>query len=441
MIIGEETEQIEFKLTTGEKKEAMDAICAILNKHCKGTLYFGVKDDGYITGQQVSDSTRKDISRWIYESIYPRITPSIEVLSYEEKKIIKVSFYGHNRPYSSNGNYLIRIGTENKKMTTEELRRLIKHEDYSSNWENESSNKSFDDIDDNTLLDFYNSSKECGRFSLNKYDKIKILNSLDLMIDDELKNAAWALFGNDVKIGLKLATYTTDNKVTFTDLKLINGNIYNLVNSALDYVLNRINWRVQIGSKTREQMPEIPERALREVIVNAFAHADYENTPEIEIGIHPGKIEIYNPGTFPDDLTPFDFIERNLSSFRRNKIILDILFRSKHVEKQGTGFQRVNELCNEYGVGWTYRKEAYGFFFEFIRTNVHLNVHIKESLTDSEQIVFNIIRDNERITKSEIAIRIGKSEKSVQRIVSSLIEKSLIQRVGSNKTGYWEVLK
>ena len=84
--------------------------------------------------------------------------------------------------------------------------------------------------------------------------------------------------------------------------------------------------------------------------------------------------------------------------------------------------------------------EAYGFFFEFIRTNVHLNVHIKESLTDSEQIVFNIIRDNERITKSEIAIRIGKSEKSVQRIISSSIEKSLIKRVGSNKTGYWEAL-
>lgn len=111
------------------------------------------------------------------------------------------------------------------------------------------------------------------------------------------------------------------------------------------------------------------------------------------------------------------------------------------LKKHGIGFLRVNELCNEYGVGWTYRKEAYGFFFEFIRTNVHLNVHIKESLTDSEQIVFNIIRDNERITKSEIAIRIGKSEKSVQRIVSSLIEKSLIQRVSSNKTGYWEVLK
>ena len=69
------------------------------------------------------------------------------------------------------------------------------------------------------------------------------------------------------------------------------------------------------------------------------------------------------------------------------------------LKKHGIGFLRVNELCNEYGVGWTYRKEAYGFFFEFIRTNGHLNVLINESLTNNEQIVFNIIRDNEGITK------------------------------------------
>ena len=44
MIIGAESETIEFKLTTGEKKEAAEAIVAILNKHCKGTLYFGIDD-------------------------------------------------------------------------------------------------------------------------------------------------------------------------------------------------------------------------------------------------------------------------------------------------------------------------------------------------------------------------------------------------------------
>ena len=165
---------------------------------------------------------------------------------------------------------------------------------------------------------------------------------------------------------------------------------------------------------------------------------------EIEISIHPGKIEIYNPGSFPDDLTPLDFISRNLPSYKRNRLILDILFRSRDVEKSGTGFQRVNDFCKQQNVTWNYRKEAHGFFFEFIRTNVQINVQIngqiKKELTDAEQILFNLIQNNEGISKAEMAIKIGKSEKTVQRIVSSLIKKQVIEREGSNKSGFWKAL-
>ena len=170
------------------------------------------------------------------------------------------------------------------------------------------------------------------------YDKEKLLTMIDVLHNGRINNGGFALFGKNTKIGLKLASYATNNKVTFTDLKLLEGNIYNLVNIALDYVLNRINWRSKIGVRKRKEIPEIPEGAIREIIVNAFAHADYETVPEIEIGIHPGNIEIYNPGSFPDDLTPLDFISRNLPSYKRNKLILDILFRSKDVEKSGPSY-------------------------------------------------------------------------------------------------------
>ena len=86
-------------------------------------------------------------------------------------------------------------------------------------------------------------------------------------------------------------------------------------------------------------------------------------------------------------------------------------------------------------------KKRTGSFFEFIRTNVHLNVQIKEQLTEQEQKVYNLIRYNERITKSEIAKRINKSEKTVQRVIASLIYKKLITRVGSNKDGYWKIIE
>ena len=325
-------------------------------------------------------------------------------------------------------------------MTTEDLKRLIKNDDYSSKWEEGITDYTIDDLDDESIVDFYNSSKNCGRLSMINYDKNRLLSSLDLLSNNKVKNGCYALFGKDAKISLKLATYATENKVTFTDLKLLNGNIYNLLNEALQYVLNRINWKPVIGNRKREELPEIPINALREIIVNAFAHSDYESLPEIEIGIHPGKIEIYNPGSFPDELTPYDFISKNLPSYKRNRLILDVLFRSKDVEKSGTGFQRVNELCNEFGITWDYRKEAYGFFFEFIRTNVHLNVHLNERLSETEQIVYNLIKNNSNINKHEIAVRINKSEKTVQRLIASQIKKGVIIRVGSNKTGCWKVV-
>ena len=47
MNLGIETETLEFKKSTGELKEAMNSISAILNKHQQGEIYFGVKPDGY----------------------------------------------------------------------------------------------------------------------------------------------------------------------------------------------------------------------------------------------------------------------------------------------------------------------------------------------------------------------------------------------------------
>ena len=439
MVIGSESETVEFKLTTGEKNEAMESIAAILNKHCRGTVYFGVDDSGFVRGQQISDSTKRDISRIISDAIEPRIAPTIEILTIEQRTIIKVSFFGHNRPYAVHGRYLIRTGTENRRMSPDELKRLVKNDDYSSKWEEEPTNYTAEDLDDEALKDFYQSAKDCGRLSMKEYDKEKLLSTIGVINDGYINNGGYALFGKNAKIALKLASYATDNKVTFTDLKLLEGNIYNLVGDALEYVLSRINWRTEIGSRKRKEIPEIPEKALREIIVNAFAHADYETIPEIEIGIHPGKIEIYNPGSFPDDLTPIDFISRNLPSYKRNRLILDILFRSKDVEKSGTGFQRVNDYCKQQNVPWNYRKEAYGFFFEFIRTNVQINVQINAELTEAEQVIFNLIQNNDRISKAEMAVRIGKSEKTVQRIISSLIKKQVIEREGSNKIGSWKI--
>lgn len=432
MIIGAESETIEFKLTTGERKEAVESIAAMLNKHSKATVYFGVDDSGFVKGQQISDSTIKDISRTINEMIDPKITPTIETIVIEGKTIIKVTCVGHNRPYSVNGRYFMRVGAENRKMTNEDLKVLINHDDYTSKWEEELTDYTIEDLDDKALMDFYQSAKDCGRLDMPKYEKERMLVSLDLIKDGKVKNGCYALFGSDAKIQLKLATYATDDKVTFTDLKLLSGNIYNLINEAMQYVMNKIDWIPVFESRKRIMNLEIPERAIREIIVNAFAHANYETLPEIEIGVHPGNVEIYNPGSFPENLTPYDFILKNLSSYKRNRLILDVLFRSKDVEKSGTGFQRVAKLCQDADVAWTFRKDPFGFLFEFKRKN-QLSQTEENEAKKLEGLILNMIKAESNISSKEIAKRIGKSEKTVQRYIAELIDKKLVEKRGSNR--------
>ena len=76
--IGKETEQIEFKKSTGELKEGIISIGSILNKHENGELYFGVKNNGDVIGQEIGDSTLRDVSRAIRENIKPAIYPVVE---------------------------------------------------------------------------------------------------------------------------------------------------------------------------------------------------------------------------------------------------------------------------------------------------------------------------------------------------------------------------
>ena len=60
-------------------------------------------------------------------------------------------------------------------------------------------------------------------------------------------------------------------------------------------------------------------------------------------------------------------------------------------------------------------------------------------LTKDEKTVLSILKEPQRYTKSDLSIKIGKSVTTVNRIIKSLTERDLIERVGSNKTGYWVV--
>lgn len=90
MNLGIETETLEFKKSTGELKEAMHSICAILNKHQHGELYFGVKPDGTPIGQVVTEESLREVSQKIKNFIEPKIYPEINKVVIDGRDCIHV---------------------------------------------------------------------------------------------------------------------------------------------------------------------------------------------------------------------------------------------------------------------------------------------------------------------------------------------------------------
>ena len=121
MNLGMETETLEYKKSTGELKEAVISIAAILNKHQKGELYFGVRNDGTPIGQIVNEKTLREVSQAIANHIEPQIFPSITSVVIDGKDCIRVSFEGYNTPYSAYGIARLRVADEDLMMTREQL--------------------------------------------------------------------------------------------------------------------------------------------------------------------------------------------------------------------------------------------------------------------------------------------------------------------------------
>lgn len=86
-----ETETVELKRSTSELKEGMIAVVAMLNKHQRAELWFGIRNDGVVVGQQVSEKTVRDISKAIADHIEPKIYPVIEQITVGDKQCLKVN--------------------------------------------------------------------------------------------------------------------------------------------------------------------------------------------------------------------------------------------------------------------------------------------------------------------------------------------------------------
>jgi ATP-dependent DNA helicase RecG len=439
--LGIETEILEFKKSTGELKEAMNSICAILNKHQHGELYFGVKPDGTVIGQIVTEESLRDVSQKIGNFIEPKIYPEIQKVNIEGRDCIYVKFEGNQVPYFAYGVAKIRVADEDLTMSPQELAEFIRRTDKEENrWENRISNKTIDDVDEALLQKYTNQAHSVGRIAIEYTDKKTVLNQLELSEGEQLINAGKALFADDLLQDIQMAIFATTERTTFNDIQRYHGPVLNLVDIAENYIKSNIHWKVEFtGDLQRTEIPEIPVDAIREALLNSFCHKDYETGQSNEVAIYKDRIEIYNPGAFPEGYEPQDFIDRPERPIRRNPRIARILYYSKDVESFGTGLRRIAETCNAAGVRFEFRKLKSGFVVCFFRSNEKadkkpIKADKKPIKADRQNIVIEYIKNNGSVSNKEARELLSLADSTTKRVLKEMVNDGLLEVKGEKKS-------
>lgn len=286
MNLGSESETVEFKKSTGEHKEALQAISAMLNKHGRGELYFGVKDNGDVIGQDVSDATLRQVTSWVSDKIEPAVFPAVECLDADDGlRYIKIAFSGADAPYSADGRYFTRVGTSNKALSASELSAMVvKRERARSPWDSLPSGRPVSDADEQAVRDFVARGGRAGRVGGGFAGVEDTLARLDLVAPDgSLRNAAVELFceGSDTYPRMKLGLLGGNTKAKILDLRRECGTMLKLLDFAEYFVTSNIRREFVIGETGmyRKEIPEIPAEAIREALPTRCATATTPPAP------------------------------------------------------------------------------------------------------------------------------------------------------------------
>ena len=354
-----ESNETEFKETTGQLERGMETICAFLNG-TGGTLLFGITDKGKIIGQQVADSTKRNIAEAIN-----RLEPPSEVsVSYinipnSDNQIITIHAEEarFERPFCYKGRAYMRVESVTTTMPQSIYNELLMQRGGKYGWESMANpDLELSDLDEDVIIGAVRAGIDSGRLpeSTIREEIPTILEKFDLLHNHFINNAAAVLFGNKFynypQCLLRMARFKGKNKNEFIDNQRINGNIYDLLDAAMNFFFKHLSISGKIEKMYREEELSIPYKALRECCINAFAHRHYHHPgSSVSIAIYDDRVEITNSGNFPAGMS----VERILNthdSQPQNPIIANVLYKSKVLENWGRGISLMVEECRRVGI-------------------------------------------------------------------------------------------
>lgn len=432
-------------------------------------MIFGISNEGEAVGVKDPAGDAEKISEIIKMRLDP--IPKFKLHFHDEEGKILVILdvpKGEETPYYYSGDGVleayVRMGNESVKATATELKRLVLRGKNTS-YDSQISTYRVEDFAFSKLRERYkkwtgSSFDEKDLVSFGLANEQGYLTNTGALIADE-SPVRWSRLFCTRWNGLDKSGGTIDA----LDDAEYEGSVISLIDNGEAFIKRNTKMMWRKTANSREEMPEYVERSYHEALINALAHRDYlVNGSEVHIDIYDDRLEIYSPGGMPDGSLIQDRDPLMVPSTRRNPVLADVFNRLGYMERKGSGFGKILSSY-EFQVNYTetkkplFRSDRYQF--TVVMPNLNYGVIAREAslisdkdgtggakngakddakIKEKRMQLIEIIKNDSKVTQMELADRLDVSRRTVQRMIEALVQDNKIRRIGSKRSGHWEVI-
>ena len=429
---------------------AVDELIAFANNK-GGTLYFGVEDNGEVTGCDGNYDLQN-----IIESIYEKTRPSIfvdpEEIEYNGKKVIALTVASDGITHATtDGRCLKRLGKNSKPFYPDEMSNRyseIQSSDFSGRILSDSTE------DDINKLEVYklkeNLKARNPESTLADMDDIAFLRDLALVKSDsgniKLTVAGLLFVGKEQAIN-RLLPQAEVIYLHYSESNLEEYDARLDMKAPIISVIDRLSEKIQDSNRIvnvqvglfRLEIVDFPEKVFQEALLNALSHRDYQSQGAVYVKHYPDKIVIENPGAFLDGITENNIITH--PSVPRNKLIAETLQHLKYVQRTGQGVDIIFREMISSGKPFPEYKSyndavsltIYSAIddIDFVKFIANEENGLSRSFSLSELMILRYLKDNRKITMSEAESLIQEARDQAQNACNNLKRYGLIELSGN----------
>ena len=310
---------------------------------------------------------------------------------------------------------------------------------------------SIKDLSQDKMIWFVNRAKTERKFTFSSKANLNdLLKELILVENNILLNAALMLFGKNPQKYCPAAIikcshyYGTEVTRPIPDQKIFEGDLFQQVESAVDFVMSKLNRTVggRNQGATAEVKEEVPNEVIAEIIVNAVVHRDYNSAGSVQISIFSDRIEIMNPGKLPKQLKISDLNKKHLS-IPVNPFLARPFYLAGYINQIGYGTVNVFKWCKNAHLPEPSFEQFNNQFNVTIFRNWLSDKRLQEFDLNKRQIeAIKYLKEHLKITNSQYQEEFDVAKRTASKDLQLLTSLGLVSKEGTTGKGvFYKITK